>query len=101
MKLTGTINPPEKPLSIPAKAQWLGGQGIGGWFYLEATINPKEYRIARYSPEGTKECDRIFTLVSNKNFDPLQEFSFTYISHCVECNVIQKNSKFRFIFNKQ
>jgi len=97
MKLTGTIKPPIKPLSIPAKAQWLGGQGIGGWFYLEPSLNTKEYRIARYSPEGNMECDRIFTL-ETEGFDYSMDFSFTYISHCGECNVIQNNSNFRFVF---
>lgn len=100
MKLTGTINPPTKPLSIPAESQWLGGQGTGGWFYLEPTPNSKEYRIARFSPEGVMECDRIFILDSDLEFKPLQNFSFTYISHCAECNVLQNDYKFRFVYNK-
>lgn len=98
MKTTSTIHPPQKPLSIPNSAKWLGGQGIGGWFFLEPTSNNMEYRIIRYSPEGSIECDRIFTISSENSFDIDKDFSFTYISHCAECNVLQDGMKYRFLF---
>ena len=99
MNTSGTISAPQKPTTVPENAQWLGGQGTGGWFYLETFPDSKTlYRIIRYSPKGVCECDRTFTLVSKTDFDATKDFEFTYISHCAACNIMQNGVKHRFVF---
>ncbi len=93
--------PPPKEPNIPKEAQWLGGQGVGSWFYLS---KPKElaknnYRIVRYAPNGDIECNRIFE--TSEYFDINQPYQFTYISHCQQCTIIQNNKKLLFNYLKE
>jgi len=95
----GTIFPPELPDSIPQNAQWLSGQGVGTWFYIEPTIISNEYRIQRFTPEGVMDCNRIFKIEENNvGFDINQPYQFTHISHCSKCRIIQNEIIFTFNF---
>jgi len=96
MTYQGTIDPPSRSAELPIGAQWLGGQGTGGWFHLEGHGSKDQYRIRRYSPQGTLECDRLYYLTDNEHIDLEREFKFTYLSHCQMCTVLQGDSILKF-----
>ena len=83
-----------QPKNINKEAQLIYGIGASSWFYIKP--EGKNYRIERYSEEGEQECSRVFK-VNEPTFDINQPFKFTYLSHCKECTIIQKEKKFRFI----
>ena len=96
-KRIGTINPPEKPVTIPARSQWLLGQGAGVWFCVQKKIGDRQYNIKRFSPEGHLDCDRIFELEENGSiFDMELAYEFMHVSHCAKCRIKQNNKVFVF-----
>lgn len=100
MGLIGTILPPSLPESIPSNSKWLSGQGVGGWFSIASTSNSNRFRIIRYTPQGEKDCDRIFELKYNGSlFNMKQPFEFVHISHCSKCRVQQNNQLFIFHYH--
>ncbi len=86
---------PSKPANLPVDIKWLSGEGCGSWFHIEKDGN--DYIIARYSPQGKKECAGSFSIQSLINFDLKKDFEMTYLSHCAEVNVIQNGKKYKFI----
>ena len=82
-----------KPENIEKEAQLLKGIGASSWFYV--CCEEKYYRIKRYSEEGRLECSGIFS-VDDLTFNINQPFTVTYISHCKECTILQKNKKYIF-----
>jgi len=95
--LKGTLNAPEKHLNIPTSAKWLSGEGAGSWFYLKKEQD--DYRIVRFSPNGKKECEGIFSTEAKFNLN--QEYEVTYLSHCAEVNVIQNQCKIKFTLDQK
>ena len=85
-----------KPKNIEDTAQLLKGIGGSSWFYISKEKD--KYRIKRYSEEGREECSRVFT-VNDATFNINKTFSFTYISHCKECHVLQGNRLYNFKTN--
>ncbi|WP_348810669.1 DUF6695 family protein [Flavobacterium maritimum] len=94
----GTLPAPTKPENIPADSQWLGGEVVGGWFWM----HPKEdnYIINRYSSEGKAECSGIFRLVGKVSFDAKLPYSFSHLSHCSKVTITQNGKVFRFLRNE-
>jgi hypothetical protein len=94
MELEGTLVAPERGDSIPASAQWISGEGKGIWFLLsiEQGLGDFEYRIRRYLPDGTIECDRVFRMDMPAGFNFNHTYKFIHISHCLKCRVAQKNN---------
>jgi hypothetical protein len=98
----GTILPPELPKTVPSKAQWLSGQGVGTWFYIEQTDKVNEFLVQRFTPEGVMDCNRIFQIEeSTSTFDINQPYEFKHISHCSKCRIIQNDVVFTFNFIAQ
>lgn len=94
-RLIGTLIPPAKPSTIPVSAKWLSGQGVGVWFYIEATSNSSVFRIKRFTPEGNLDCDRLFEIEkSNSTLNLNEDHEFTHISHCSKCRIIQNKTTF-------
>jgi hypothetical protein len=91
--MKGKIIASKKVNTIPDKAQWLGGTGVGSWFILEK--EGKSYRIKRFSEEGNLECSGLFEL-QTQGFDILKHFQFTYLSHCQQCNILQNKTEYKF-----
>ena len=87
----------EKPNNINKEAQLIYGIGASSWFHIAS--EGKDYRIERYSEEGVLECSRVFKL-TRSGFNINKPYTFTYISHCKICTIIQKNIKFIFISNE-
>jgi len=83
----------KRPKGISKSAQLLTGVGASSWF--ELTVENKKYRIKRFSVEGHLECSRIFR-VDSEEFNINENYKFTYISHCKQCKIIQKNKMFTF-----
>ena len=77
----------KKPLNVPPNSQWLSGIGSGSWFHIQKI--GELYRIRRFCPNGSVECDKKF-LLTNKGFEINKDFEFTYISHCQKCTIKQK-----------
>jgi len=77
----------DRPKNISVSAQLLKGIGDSSWF--EITEEKQGYRITRYSENGEVECDSLFIISREENFDINKRFEFTCISHCKECTIIQ------------
>jgi len=90
---------PNKPDNISQNSKWLSGLGAGSWFWISDVKEKDVYRICRYSPIGELECDRIFNLLENDfpQFNILESFKFTYISHCLKCTIIQNKNIYIFV----
>lgn len=85
---------PALPTNVPITAKWLSGEAAGSWFVIEKE-NDTQFKINRYSPEGTVECTGLFK--SNiKKIDLDKDFDITYPSHCAAVSIIQGNEKIRF-----
>ena len=99
--LLGNLSKPKRPNSIPSDSQWLGGVGAGSWFYLfrHHEMEPGKYGLKRFTKEGLIECDLIFTLTTDIEFDIEEDYEFTYISHCQQCHIVQ-NGKLLFFRNQ-
>jgi hypothetical protein len=99
----GALLAPTCPDSLPTGCKWLGSEGYGVWFLLtrENELENKQYRIRRYKDTGVLDCDRVFELKTDQQFDITEEFEFGYISHCQQCTVYQNNLKFVFEFVKE
>lgn len=89
-----TLPPPPLPQGVPGKSQWLGGEVIGSWFSIEQ--NGSDYLVERFSAGGTLECRGVFRLSGSRTFNPGASYSFTYLSHCTEVNILQDGFTFRF-----
>lgn len=101
-KLKGTIYPADLHPNIPKDAKWLAGQGEGTWFVVtkEENLTQKEYRVRRFSPQGSLECDRIFEL-QDSGFNIQEDFEITYTSHCAIVRLKQKEQVFKMDFIKE
>ena len=83
----------EIPENISKKAQLIEGIGASSWFTIVAEKDL--YRIERFSTQGQLECSRLFRSEPN-SFDINLAYEFTYLSHCKECTIIQKQLVFKF-----
>ena len=84
----------KKPLNIPPNSQWLSGIGSGSWVHIQKI--GELYRIRRFCPNGSVECDNKF-LLTNKGFEINKYFEFTYISHCQKCTIKQNELLYIFL----
>ena len=82
-----------RPKNIEEDAQLLKGIGASAWFHIAR--EEEKYRIKRYSEDGKIECSRIF-FPDLDDFDIDSNYQFTYISHCKECRIFQKNKIYLF-----
>ena len=82
-----------RPKNIESNSQILKGIGASSWFYISKEGD--KYRIKRYSEQGKLECSSLFTPDMN-DFDITSDYKFTYVSHCKECRIIQKNRTYLF-----
>jgi len=85
---------PEKPDHLPADVKWLSGEGCGSWFSVQRSLD--KFMFSRFSPEGKLECRGLFNQVSGIPINLTDEFEYTYLSHCAEINIIQKEQKLSF-----
>lgn len=88
-----TLPEPKRPENLPDYAQWLSGEGAGSWFVIEKIGN--DYEITRFLSEGVVECKGVF-ISKTPNFNHLQSYQFTYLSHCKEVNIIQSEIIYTF-----
>jgi hypothetical protein len=101
-KRIGTVDAPEKPITIPANVQWLLGQGAGAWFSIESTKDENRFAIKRFTAEGNLDCNRVFEVEENGSiFDITKEYEFTHISHCAKCRIIQNEIVFVFNYKEE
>jgi len=82
-------------LKIPKNSKFLEGVGESAWFSIQS-VNFNEFIISRYSTAGILECENAFSL-QTKGFDILQNYEFTYVSHCAKCTVLQNGKKYIFL----
>ena len=74
----GSIAEPQRPKTVPATAQWLGGIGEGAWFILERNLDDNTFLIIKYAANGSEEY--CVTCTSNHPINPDMPHQFTY--HC-------------------
>ena len=74
---------------------WLGGIGSGAWFNIEEQINSTTYKIARYTSEGIKDFEDLFS-ISNTTFNPLSAYRFIHPTSCKYVLIKQKEITFCF-----
>ena len=70
----------DRPKNILVSAQLLKGVGASSWF--EITEEKQGYRIIRYSENGEVECDSIFILLGEEEFDINKRFGKYIINNC-------------------
>ena len=87
----------EIPKKISKKAQLIEGIWASSWFTIAA--EKTFYRIERFSICGELECSRLFRSEPN-SFDINLPYQFTYLSHCKQCTIIQKQLVFKFYANE-
>ena len=87
----------KKPIKTLKKAQLIEGIGASSWFTITEEHNL--YRIERFSEEGQLECSRLFKVEPN-TFDIKLPYTFTYLSHCKQCTIIQNDQIFKFFTNE-
>jgi hypothetical protein len=87
------LPPPQLPVHLSGKAQWLAGEGCGSWFVIEQ--EEEAYAITRYSPEGEIECSGLFVKESTAVFNIFQPYKITYLSHCSQVSVVQNGIMIR------
>ncbi|MCI2227764.1 hypothetical protein MC378_01205 [Polaribacter sp. MSW13] len=92
--LEGTELPNKKHFNLP-KGTWLGGIGSGAWFKIEAKLNQKFYKIARYTSNGNKDFEGLFN-AKNVNFNPKEEHHFIHPTNCFEVFIKQNEEVFSF-----
>jgi hypothetical protein len=92
--IRSTLSAPAIPDDLPAKAQWLAGEGAGSWFHIEK--NNDQYKICRYDPEGKIECSGLFSSLSDHNFNLKESYTFIHLSHCEEVMIKQNGKIFPF-----
>ena len=87
---------PVLPSGIPESAKWLAGEGAGSWFDISESSTPMEYRVVRYAPEGTIECQGIY--LANHELHTNKEFKIDYPSHCDLVTAVQANLRVSLTF---
>ncbi|MBW6478013.1 MAG: hypothetical protein K0B37_01170 [Bacteroidales bacterium] len=88
--LQGTLPQPVRSKTIPAKAQWLAGEGAGSWIYIEKT-DAKNFEVTRFAPEGIIECKSLFKNNTPNAFDPEKSFDLLHPSHCQGITIRQND----------
>lgn len=74
----GSIAEPQRPKTVPATAQWLGGIGEGAWFTLNRDMDSDALVVTKYAANGHQEYRVACT--SNHPINPDMPHQFTY--HC-------------------
>lgn len=75
------------------EAQLLTGIGSNAWFeYVASDLPQDHFRIKRFNESHEVDFDGVY---QSDLFDPAQDFSFTYDSHCAYCHVIQNGIKIK------
>lgn len=87
-ELSETLPEPKPNERVPTEARWLSGEGAGSWFQI---IKSKDgfFQIIRYSPEGSVECNSVFSNHTAIDFDPSLPFKVVHLSHCAQVRLIQ------------
>ncbi|MFK8061203.1 MAG: DUF6695 family protein [Polaribacter sp.] len=86
---------PNKAIFDLENGTWLGGIGSGAWFKIEAQIDTKTYKIARYTSLGEKDFEGKF-LINNNSFKIDEKYEFVYPTNCKEMYLIQNNQEYLF-----
>jgi hypothetical protein len=81
---------------VPKESQWISGVGAGSWFAIHK--QEELYKIERFSIKGELECSGLF-IVKPEGFNIENDFSFTYLSHCKSCTIIQEKKIYKFYKN--
>ena len=73
----GHIEEPQRPSSIPASAQWLGGLGEGAWFNINPT-GPHTFEGLKYNEQGLLEYEGLYR---NSHIALPANPQLTYVCH--------------------
>lgn len=83
----GNIAEPQRPETVPAAAQWLGGIGEGAWFILERDEDNNAFAVTKYAANGRKEYRVV--CAGNHPVNPDMPYQFTYHCHHKRHTVMQ------------
>ena len=83
--------PQQRPETVPAAAQWLGGIGEGAWFILEQDIDNNALLVSKYAMDGSEEYRVACTGNHPINLD--MPYQFTYHCHHKYHTVMQYGKK--------
>ena len=93
--LIGTEKPNTTVFS-PKNATWLGGIGSGAWFKVGNQIDERTFTIFRYTSEGIKDFEGIYT-ANCVSFDTGKEYKFVYPTNYKEIFIKQGKNIFTMI----
>lgn len=83
----GSIAEPQRPKTVPATAQWLGGIGEGAWFILDRDAEGDALTVTKYAANGHEEY-RV-ACAGNHPINPDMPYQFTYHCHHKCHSVVQ------------
>ncbi len=83
----GSMDEPDRPLSVPKAAQWLGGIGEGAWYLLDDSTAEGYLQVVRYGTDG-KETYRV-NCTGSRSVAPDKPYRFTYHCHHARHTVVQ------------
>ena len=89
--LNSTLPEYHKPANVPRDAKWLSGEGAGSWFAIEKKAD--NYKICRFGPDGSLECESFFFIANNQPLDLSKSFRFDHLSHCERARIIQEGKR--------
>lgn len=92
--LNNVLEEPFKPSSVHVNARWLGGEGVGGWFYLEL-LNQK-YLVSRWTDSGFLVSKAEFEMIGEGEFFHERNYSVGYPSNSQVVTLLQTGKSFRF-----
>lgn len=92
--LKNVLKEPPRPNSVNKNAQWLGGEGLGGWFGLEL-LNQK-YRVSRWTDLGLLVSEAEYEIIGDGEFLHDRNYSVGYPSNSQVVTFLQNGESFRF-----
>ncbi len=91
--LKETLRQPERPLNVPAHAQWLSGEGAGSWHQLDE-LPEGLFELQRYNPYGKPEGRATLKSANEYNPDLKQTWQIAHLSNCQQVTINQNGREF-------
>jgi len=83
----GNVGEPDRPLTVPESAQWLGGIGEGAWYALERAAGG--LMVVKYAVSGSE--DYRISCVASCPVNVDKPYRFTYHCHHQQHTIVQNN----------
>lgn len=96
--LKNVLKEPPRSNSVNKNAQWLGGEGIGGWFGLE--VLNQQYHVSRWTDSGLLVSEAEYEVIGDSEFFYGKKYTIGYPSNSQVVTFLQNGKSFRFEIKK-